>query len=290
MRFFIFLMVSLYWLNVQGQENQIINLYDAFGDEAGEAIHNWGFSALINYNGKLILFDGGASSDILKHNSEIAGVDLSDVDIAVLSHSHYDHISGFDYLLEVNPKVKLYLPFDRTIGGRPVSNEQQAEFNKNNRIGYRFKDADVTYVKENLEIAPGIVLIATTSKLMGLFSRYPPHEEKLLTVGIPELSLALSNQEKKWTLVVGCSHSQVEEIVAETGNYLQTGISGLAGGFHLFPYDNEYIKDLSETIKKELMVEWVAPAHCTGEVGHEYLKTLFGKNYKYFGLGSKVKF
>ena len=165
MRILIFLMVLLYWFNVQGQENQIINLYDAFGNEAGESIPNWGFSSLINYNGRLILFDGGSSSDILKHNSEIAGVDLSNVDIAVLSHSHYDHISGFDYLLEVNPKVKLYLPFDRTIGGRPVSNGQQAEFNKNYRIGYRFKDADVTYIKENTEITPGIVLITTTSKL-----------------------------------------------------------------------------------------------------------------------------
>ena len=290
MRFFKFLMVSLIWFNVHGQENQIINLYDAFGDEAGESILNWGFSSLINYDGKLILFDGGSSSDILKHNSEIAGVDLSNVDIAVLSHSHFDHISGFDYLLEVNPKVKLYLPCDRTIGGRPVSNEQQAEFNRKYRIGYRFKDADVTYVKDNTEIAPGIDLIATTSKLMGLFFKYPPHEEKLRTVGLPELSLALSNKEKKWTLVVGCSHSQIEEIVAETARYLETEISGVVGGFHLFPYDNEYIKDLSETIKKELKVEWVAPAHCTGEAGHEHLKTLFGENYKYFGLGSKVRF
>jgi len=290
MRILIFLMVLLYWFNVQGQENQIINLYDAFGDEAGESIPNWGFSSLINYDGKLILFDGGSSSDILKHNSEIAGVDLSKVDIAVLSHSHYDHISGFDYLLEVNPKVKLYLPFDRTIGGRPVSNEKQAEFNKNYRIGYRFKDADVTYIKENTEITPGIVLITTTSKLVGLYYKYPPYDEKLLTVGLPELSLALLNQERKWTLVVGCSHSQVEEIVAETGKYLETEISGVAGGFHLFPYDNEYIKDLSETIKKKLKVEWVAPAHCTGEAAHEQLKAIFGENYKYFGLGSKVKF
>lgn len=34
-------------------------------------------------------------------------------------------------LLEINPKVKLFLPFDRTIGGRPTNNDQDEEWNKN---------------------------------------------------------------------------------------------------------------------------------------------------------------
>lgn len=105
-------MISFLGFSSYGQENIITNLYDSFGDDKGELIKDWGFSALINYNGKLILFDGGSSADILKHNAEVVGADLSMVEIAVLSHSHYDHISGLDYLLEINPKVKLFLPFD----------------------------------------------------------------------------------------------------------------------------------------------------------------------------------
>ncbi len=34
------------------------------------------------------------------------------IDFAVASHSHFDHINGFDYLLEVNPQVKIYFPQD----------------------------------------------------------------------------------------------------------------------------------------------------------------------------------
>ena len=97
------------------------NLYDGFGEDAGEAISDWGFCALIYYNEKIILFDGGSSADILKHNVQVLGLDLADVDIAVLSHSHFDHISGLDYLLEVNPNVKLFLPNVWTIGGRPAN-------------------------------------------------------------------------------------------------------------------------------------------------------------------------
>src|SRR5436189_250694 len=38
------------------------------------------------------------------------------LDVAVLSHSHVDHISGFDYMLQVKPAVKAYLPADPALG------------------------------------------------------------------------------------------------------------------------------------------------------------------------------
>ena len=44
------------------------------------------------------------------------GVDLNQVDIAVLSHRHVDHISGFDYMLMLKPAVKAYLPADPALG------------------------------------------------------------------------------------------------------------------------------------------------------------------------------
>jgi len=290
MRTIVLFIISIIYFQVQAQENTIVNLYDAFGDESGEALTDWGFSALINYNGKLILFDGGSSSDILKNNSTALGIDLSKVEIAVLSHSHYDHISGLDYLLEINPSVKLFLPFDRSIGGRPVSDEQGEQFNKEHRRGYRFRDANVTYIKENHEIASGLVLIVTRSELMGWFSKYPPHEDEPLTIGLPELSLAFQNNKNKWNLMVGCSHSQVEKIVTQSMEHLGSKVNGLVGGFHLLPYSEEYISGLTNMLKADLEIKWVAPAHCTGDVAHEYLKSLYKDNYKYFGLGSKVNF
>ncbi len=93
-------------------QNYILNLYDAFGYQKRGTILDWGFSALVRYNGKTILFDTGNSADGFEHNVKALGVDLNQVDIAVLSHRHYDHISGFDYMLRVKPAVKAYLPAD----------------------------------------------------------------------------------------------------------------------------------------------------------------------------------
>src|SRR6266571_1056681 len=97
-------------------QNSILNLYDAFGYQKRGTILDWGFSALVRYNGRTILFDTGNSADGFEHNVKALGVDLNQVDIAVLSHRHFDHISGFDYMLKVKPAVKAYLPADPVLG------------------------------------------------------------------------------------------------------------------------------------------------------------------------------
>src|SRR5437763_15553824 len=97
-------------------QNSILNLYDAFGYQKRGTILDWGFSALVRYNGETILFDTGNSAANFEHNVKALGVDLNQVDIAVLSHSHVDHISGFDYMLTIKPAVKAYLPADDALG------------------------------------------------------------------------------------------------------------------------------------------------------------------------------
>ena len=68
-------------------QNYILNLYDAFGYQKRGTILDWGFSALVRYNAKTILFDTGNSADGFEHNVKALGVDLNQVDIAVLSHA-----------------------------------------------------------------------------------------------------------------------------------------------------------------------------------------------------------
>ncbi len=58
---------------------------------------DFGFSCIIKYKGKTILFDSGSNADTFEQNVLTLGVDLSKVDIAIASHSHFDHINGFDY-------------------------------------------------------------------------------------------------------------------------------------------------------------------------------------------------
>jgi len=268
---------------------EVLNLYDSFGSDEHGATLDWGFSTLIRYQDMTILFDGGSSAKLLERNARALGVDLREVDIAVLSHNHYDHISGFDHLLAVNPEVKIFLPNDGLIGGRPSRTAKQAEWNVSQRRGYRFPNADVVYMKNHQEIAPGVRVVVTTSELVGYFNRYPPNDEEPKFIGLPEVTLALE-ADTGWVLVTGCSHSEVVRIVQTAKSELDGEIKGLVGGFHLLPYAQEEVARVVGQLHGELAVDSVAPAHCTGEVAQGLLKGAFGQKYTKFGLGARMSF
>ena len=90
-------------------KDQITILYDAFGSDPSMT-KDWGFSALVEVAGKQILFDTGNDADIFAANVKAKGVDLTTLDFVVLSHRHSDHMAGLNYVLSVNPAVKIYAP------------------------------------------------------------------------------------------------------------------------------------------------------------------------------------
>lgn len=301
-------------------DNSIINLYDAFGEDKENMEKDFGFSCILKYNGTTILFDAGTNADIFKNNVESMNIDLREIDFAIASHAHFDHINGFDYLLDVHPDVKIYFPFDLFWGANfPFDlNGQDStitdsldkrmqyfdgdyhsfEFNQSGR----FWQANIEFVKESQEIAPGIKLITSSSPYMGYFSKYPnlginpedvsmnkSESENANFIELPELSLSLNMPDGE-VVIVGCSHSTVEQIVIDTKSYTQNDISMVYGGYHLLPYDRNILTELVIRLKDELKVKRVAPAHCTGHLAFKLLQDYYKENYIFAGLGETVSF
>ena len=90
-------------------QDRITILYDAFGKPSGMK-EDWGYSALVEYGGKRILFDTGNNAEIFAQNVKVSGIDLKKLDFAVISHRHGDHTGGMNYLLTVNSQVKIFAP------------------------------------------------------------------------------------------------------------------------------------------------------------------------------------
>jgi 7,8-dihydropterin-6-yl-methyl-4-(beta-D-ribofuranosyl)aminobenzene 5'-phosphate synthase len=103
--------VPVFSQQIKIREGILLNLYDAFGKN-DLLTKDFGFSCITKYKGKTILFDAGSNADIFKSNTKQLGVDLKKVDIVIVSHGHFDHLNGLDYLLKINPKVKIYFPYD----------------------------------------------------------------------------------------------------------------------------------------------------------------------------------
>jgi len=263
--------------------NWILELFDHRGEDIGEGIPMWGYSALVRYNGRTILFDGGTSARVLEHNARTYGVDLRDVDFAVLSHAHGDHTAGLDYLLDVNPSVPLFIPQDGYLG-------YNVREGRENHPGYRYRTDSLRFVGANIELEEGVHLVFTTSPHTGYFSRYPPNEDEPRLMGLPELSLVLETESGELVVISGCSHSGIERIVEEARRATDADVALVTGGFHLGPYSREYITQLVHTMKDELGVRAVAPTHCTGDEGLAVFREVYGDRCVKAGLGTRIPF
>jgi 7,8-dihydropterin-6-yl-methyl-4-(beta-D-ribofuranosyl)aminobenzene 5'-phosphate synthase len=300
----------------ESSTNNALILFDAFSRDTF-LTKGWGFSSLIEYNEKRILFDAGSNADVFQRNVNRLGIDLKTIDIVVVSHAHYDHLNGIDYLLSINPTVKIYFPYDNFWGAPSVFNATgqdslikdslppelqyfngKSDIFKVEQSGGRFLHANIEYVKDFREILPGVRLIPTNAKYMGYFSRYPNRigkgrlneaQQDVKLNNLPELSLSLTTN-KGEVLFVGCSHSGVENIIQEVLAKTMNHVYLLIGGFHFLPFDRKEIDAIGSLMKDGFKLNKVAPGHCTGPLGFKILRDLYQSDFIYAGLGEKIKF
>jgi 7,8-dihydropterin-6-yl-methyl-4-(beta-D-ribofuranosyl)aminobenzene 5'-phosphate synthase len=267
--------------------NRITIVYDAFG-KSSSLKKDWGFSAFVEYNGKRILFDTGNNADTLAQNLKALGVDLKKLDFVVISHRHGDHTSGLNYLLGVNPSVKIYAPkegFGVFGAALPATFYRKDESLPGDMryydghppekmtFGTPWPGANFVWVDQLTELAPGISLISTVSETPG-------------TLELRELSLAIKSP-KGLILGVGCSHPGIEKIL-EASTAIDKHVHLVFGGLHLVTTPDPEIQRLVGALHDQWKVDWMAPGHCTGEPAFAAFHKAFGDHYLYAGLGSVI--
>jgi len=156
-------------------------LYDAFGGAPG-LVRDWGFAALIEYQGKRILFDTGNNATIFDQNVRRLHVDLKRVDLVVISHRHSDHTAGLSVVLRANPQVPIYAPregfgiFGAAVPGTfyralPTLPDSMRYFEGvvpgQIKSGTPWPTAHFVLVDSSMTIAPGIRLVALVSDTPG---------------------------------------------------------------------------------------------------------------------------
>ena len=275
-------------LAVAGTPNRVTILYDSFG-KSPTLTMDWGFAALVEYGGKRILFDTGNNAKIFEHNVKAAGVDLQKLDFVVMSHRHGDHMGGLAYLLKVNPTVKIYAPKERS-GVYGDDQPSSAWYRKDPSLpagqryysgappevihmGEAWPSANFQLIDKNIEIVPGMYLIALVSDKPG-------------TLELRELSLAIRTPDGL-VIVVGCSHSGVEHIVQEA-SAIDPHINLLFGGLHQILAPDPEVERIARVLHDQYKLDRIAPGHCTGEPEFAALKKTFGDHYLYAGVGSVV--
>jgi 7,8-dihydropterin-6-yl-methyl-4-(beta-D-ribofuranosyl)aminobenzene 5'-phosphate synthase len=215
---------------------------------------DWGFSCLVEGPEKTILFDTGTSHEILTQNVDALGVDLTKVDLVVLSHAHEDHTGGLPAVLRRNPKVEVLFPI--SFG--------TAFADKVSQMG-----ATPRTVDKPVEICRNVFLTGE------------------LGDRIKETSLVLDTPQGL-VVVTGCSHPGIVDILKRAKEIRNKPIYLVFGGFHLGGTPDPGIRDIIAAFK-ELGVERCGATHCTGDHQIEMFKAAFGDRYQPMGTGRIIE-
>ena len=233
-----------------------------------------GLSFVVEADMKL-LFDTGAS-DLFLRNANKLGFDLDSIDTVVISHGHYDHGNGLQYL---NSKRIVMHPnaFSNRISGRSGRNISIAT--KREYVGTK---NSIIESREPLWLSQQIVFL-------GEIPRAIPFETECstpfhFTDGTPDNVIddsGIAIVTSKGLLVIsGCAHSGICNIVEWSRKVCGlNNVYGVIGGFHLTECD----KRLQQTIDymKKIGVKIVLPSHCTGsEAIKEFKKHFEGEEVK----------
>ena len=233
----------------------------------------WGYSALVEVDGRKILYDTGSSADMVLRNAKALKIDLSDVEEVVLSHNHYDHVGGLmalrRELAKLNPRAMSRVHVGAGVF-EPRLNAAGEDQNGLRLIKSEYLATGGVFVIHDkpTELFPGMWLTGPVPR---------PNAEKNWTPGlslatpkglvadnVPEDSALLFDTDQGTVILTGCAHAGIVNITEFARNILGVRpIVAVIGGLHLFAASDEALAWTGAKLKAYGMQSLLA-GHCTG--------------------------
>jgi metal-dependent hydrolase (beta-lactamase superfamily II) len=170
-----------------------------------------GVSYLVKTDSTTILFDLGHNPDELnpsplEYNMDKLGIGLDEIDILFISHNHFDHVGGQQWI---------------DAGSFSIGNEQKDLSGKK-----VFTPIPMTYPGISPTHTPDPTIITEGTASTGIIPR------KLYLGRIDEQALAINVEGKGLVLIVGCGHQKLSRIIERTETVFEEPIYGIIGDLH----------------------------------------------------------
>ncbi len=239
---------------------------------ADQGFGEWGFAALVEVDGRRILFDTGANDDTVARNLKALGLDLAKTETVVLSHNHDDHTTGLmplRGLVGVKSKALstlyvgsgIFLPRVTTEGR---VDERMAAIKRE----YEATGGRVVEVEAPLRLQPGVWLTGRVPRVhpernwSGLGKVRLPTGDQDDTV-VEDMALVFQTHQGP-VVLFGCGHAGVINTLEHIRKTVDpAGVKAIIGGLHLFGADDAHLSWTASQLKR-FGVQQLVGAHCTG--------------------------
>jgi len=255
----------------------------------------YGFSLLLEKDGKKVLLDTGLTGEALLHNMKAHSISPEEVDVLVLSHRHSDHTGGLRRFLESRSKRIPIISHPAIFEPSFVKLEGVIEEIGLDLTPHELRSLGGVHVpsKSPLEVADGIWFSGEIPRKWGPTHSglvYKVDPEKGLVPDDMKDDAALYVKTKGGLLVItGCGHAGIENIV-EYGLQVtgEERLYGVVGGLHLLGAGEEREKEVVEYLKSK-EPKLVAATHCSGQLVQYPLYKAIGKAYRITGVGDVIE-
>lgn len=221
-----------------------------------------GLSLYIQTESHNILFDTG-QTELFAQNAKTLGIDLSKVDIAVLSHGHYDHGGGLKKFLELNKTAPVYMS---KYAFEPHYNGTEKYIG----LDLSLKDSDRIVLTDGVtKLADGLTLYSCNEKEklcdLGSFGLNTKENGAIVPDDFRHEHYLLIEENGRRVLISGCSHKGIVNIES----WFKPDV--LIGGFHLSKLElGDRLKMIAQRLETYGTTYYTC--HCTGAEQYGFMK------------------
>lgn len=238
-----------------------------------------GFSALVRFEKdgreRTVLFDTGVSPNGMVQNMRRLGIAAADVEVIVLSHGHWDHVTGMEGLVQELGRTRLPVMIHPEFWNRrriSFPGLDPAELPSTSRRALEEMGFAIVEERQPSFLLDGSVLITGEVDRATEFEiGFRGHESLRDGAWRPDplilddQALVLSLGERGLVIVSGCGHAGIVNTVRYARRLTGTeAVAAVIGGFHLSGPMFEPIIEPTVEALAEMSPSLLVPAHCTG--------------------------
>lgn len=265
----------------------------------GDCWAEHGFSAVIDFSWdrmatRRILFDTGASGEILIHNLQVNGIQPETIDFVFLSHGHRDHTGGLQALAGL-PGIDFTLLAHPTICRQVISTRPELRrVGADSRLLQNLPADRIIQTKDPVEIYPHVYSTGSIPRTTEFESAregiFQLQDGKMVPDEDPDdMALVFDLGCAGLAVLTGCCHAGLINTLVHAQQITgKQQIHSVTGGLHLMDADESRLEHTISHLTG-LQPQAVHTGHCTGQQAEFALRESLGEVHHLLSAGLSIQ-